>query len=84
MVGLGDSETRTNMTELIMTKGLPGSGKSYWAEAAVLEAPAGTMVRLNKDSLRAMLHSGRWKGNKTENQIVAARDAMIEAFLTDR
>lgn len=71
------------MAELIMTKGLPGSGKSYWAEAAVLDAPAGTMVRINKDSLRAMLHGGRWKGNKTEKQIIAARDAMVGAFLAD-
>jgi predicted kinase len=69
--------------ELIMTKGLPASGKSTWADAEVLAAPAGAIVRINKDALRIMLHAGRWKGKKTEKQIIAARDAMVEAFLAD-
>ena len=54
------------MTRLIVTKGLPGSGKSTWAEKYVLEHEVGTVVRVNRDSLRDMLHAGRWKGNKTE------------------
>jgi len=66
--------------ELIMYKGLPGSGKSTAAVKEVLDAPAGAVVRINKDSLRTMLHADRWKG-KTEKQIVAARDALIGVFL---
>lgn len=65
-----------------MTIGLPASGKSTWANQYVLDAPAGAVVRINKDTLRQMLHAGRWKGRKTESQIEAARDALIETFLT--
>ena len=67
---------------LTMTRGLPGAGKSTWAEARVLERPAGEVVRLTKDSLRAMLHAGRWQGDRTERQVLAARDGLIVVFLT--
>jgi len=66
--------------ELVMYKGLPASGKSTAAIKEVLDAPAGAVVRINKDTLRTMLHADRWKG-KTEKQIVAARDALIGVFL---
>ena len=68
-------------TELIMMKGLPASGKSTWAISEVLEASAGEVVRINKDTLRAMLHADRWKGKKTERQVLAARDALIRTYL---
>ena len=64
-----------------MTRGLPGAGKSTWAEARVLERPAGEVVRLTKDSLRAMLHAGRWQGDRTERQVLAARDGLVHVFL---
>ena len=64
-----------------MTRGLPGAGKSTWAEAQVLERPAGEVVRLTKDSLRAMLHAGRWQGDRTERQVLAARDGLVHVFL---
>lgn len=63
--------------KLIMTKGLPASGKSTWAHDYVLTQPAGKAIRVNKDTLREMLHAGRWKGNKTEPQIEAARDLLV-------
>jgi predicted kinase len=66
---------------LTMTRGLPGAGKSTWAEARVLERPAGEVVRLTKDSLRAMLHAGRWQGDRTERQVLAARDGLVHVFL---
>lgn len=56
---------------------------STWANQYVLDAPAGTVVRLNKDTLREMLHAGRWKGKRTERQILLVRDMAIEAFLLD-
>ena len=46
------------MAKLTMTKGLPASGKSTWSNEQVLAAPPGHIVRITKDQLRAMLHSG--------------------------
>ncbi len=40
--------------ELIITKGLPGSGKTTWAKAWVLEDPK-NRVRVNRDDIRHML-----------------------------
>jgi predicted kinase len=39
---------------LIITRGLPGSGKTTWAQAMVL-ASAGLVTRVNRDDLRASL-----------------------------
>ena len=44
--------------KLIMTKGLPASGKSTWAKQYLDDNP-GTK-RVNKDDLRAMLDNGKW------------------------
>ncbi|MFF1701218.1 AAA family ATPase [Streptomyces sp. NPDC058252] len=71
------------MTTLIMTKGLPGSGKSTWAKEYVLKAQPGTVVRINKDDMRAMLHADRWNP-ANERQVVRARDALVEAFLVKK
>ncbi|MDX3260801.1 AAA family ATPase [Streptomyces sp. MI02-2A] len=65
---------------LIMTKGLPGSGKSTWAKKTVANNKPGTMVRVNKDDLRGMLHDGVWHG-KNEKQVIAARDELVSLFL---
>ena len=68
------------MAKLTMTKGLPASGKSTWSNEQVLAAPPGHLVRITKDQLRAMLHSGvHSKG--TESQIVLARDSLVSTFL---
>lgn len=56
-------------------KGLPGSGKSTEAERMVLMRP-GAYTRVNKDSLRAMLHGGYYsQGNEAE--VLRARDELI-------
>lgn len=69
------------MTTLIMTKGLPASGKTTWARQWIEERPPGMVVRVNKDDLRAMMHSSRFDRKVTEPQIVAARDALVENAL---
>ena len=66
------------MTTLIITRGLPGSGKSTWARTWVAEDPTGR-AEVNRDQLRQMLH-GRYVAD-AEKQVTAARDAAITALL---
>ncbi|HWB37111.1 MAG TPA: AAA family ATPase [Rugosimonospora sp.] len=68
------------MPALIITRGLPASGKSTRARAWVAESPA-TRARINRDDLRAQLHDSAYHGQDTERQITAARDAAISALL---
>lgn len=68
----------TQKKRLIMTLGLPGSGKTSWAKGVIDGAPAGSVVRINKDDMRALFHNGQWAGNKTERFIIAAQEALIE------
>lgn len=42
------------MSKLIITRGLPASGKSTWAKQWVLEDPE-HRVRINQDDIRLML-----------------------------
>jgi predicted kinase len=68
------------MPRLVITRGLPGAGKTTKARAWVAEDPAGR-ARVNRDDLRAMLHDSVWRGHDTEVQIVNARDALIGTLL---
>lgn len=61
----------------VMVKGLPGCGKSTYAEKLVLEREAGTAVRINRDLLREMLHANRFSGRKTESWVTTVRDMLI-------
>lgn len=40
--------------KIILTRGIPGSGKSTWAKTWVAESPE-TRIRLNWDDMRNML-----------------------------
>jgi predicted kinase len=69
--------------KLIMTKGLPGSGKSTWAKELVNRGvtklnPA--YKRINKDELRRMLDNGV-HSKENEKFIVNARNSLVEAAL---
>jgi predicted kinase len=67
--------------KLYITVGLPASGKSTWARALVRESTPGSIVRVNKDLLRLMLHDGVYaKG--TEKQVLTARDSLVHKFLS--
>ncbi len=73
------------MTTLIITRGLPASGKTTRARAWVAEDPV-RRARVNRDDLRAMAHDGTFvKGGAdstgTEKGIIAARDALIRSLL---
>ena len=66
------------MTELVIYRGLPGSGKTTAARLWVAKDPA-CRARVNRDDLRRMLHAGY---NKDAEQYVRiARDRLIKALL---
>ena len=70
------------MTKLIITRGLPGSGKSTFARGWVAEDPT-TRAEVNRDYQRDMLHDGAWIGGRagTEGSVIAVRDAAIKTLL---
>lgn len=64
---------------ITITRGLPASGKSTWANEIVRD-PASNTKRINKDDLRKMIHANVWS-KETEHAIVAARNTLIQTFL---
>ena len=67
--------------KLIMTRGLPASGKSTWAKEQVI-ASGGRTKRVNKDDLRAMLDAGEWS-KKNEDHILKVRDKLIIHYMSN-
>ena len=68
------------MSSLVITRGLPGSGKTFWASEWVALAPE-SRARVNRDDLRDMIHDGKYIKGVTEPRIIVARDAAITALL---
>ena len=65
--------------KVIVTQGLPASGKTTWSKEWVAKDPT-NRVRVNKDDLRAMLHGGHYsKGN--EKQIISIQEEIIKDSL---
>lgn len=64
------------MKQVILTKGLPGSGKTTWAKQFMAENP-GEYKRVNKDELRAMIDAGKWSRD-SEKFILMIRDTIIQ------
>jgi predicted kinase len=65
--------------KIILTRGLPASGKSTWAKELVKNSN-GKAKRVNKDDLREMIDSGVW--SKTNEQLILnARDNLICTFI---
>lgn len=64
------------MTELIVCRGIPGSGKSHWAKAWVAE-DVRNRARVERDALRAMMHESVFKGSHTEKQIILVEYNMV-------
>lgn len=64
--------------KVIITKGLPASGKSSWAEIYVKANP--NTKRINKDLLREMLDFSAHSSGK-EKQVINARNMLIQSML---
>ncbi len=63
------------MPNLLMLKGLPGSGKSTYAKKLV------DYTRVNMDDLRRMLHDGKWTKHN-EKIMQALRRSLVEQLLS--
>jgi predicted kinase len=69
------------MTELIITRGLPASGKSTWAKAWVAEDPA-NRVRVNRDDLRFMMFGKYWGKGVDEDAVTVAEETLVKSALS--
>jgi predicted kinase len=65
------------MLELILTRGIPASGKSTWAKTWLLSGK--NRVRINRDDIRMQLFNKEF--GVDELAVTAVEDAMIEAAL---
>lgn len=65
------------MLKIIITRGIPGSGKTTWAKNFVKENP--NYVRVNRDDLRSML-IGEWNWS-IEGVVISTQAHMIKSFL---
>lgn len=66
------------MPKIIITKGLPASGKTTWSKKEQEVDP--NLVRVNKDDLRLMLHNSKWSPFN-EKQVLRIRNLIIEDCL---
>lgn len=67
------------MTRLLITRGLPASGKTTFARKLQPD-----VVRVNRDDLRQMLHGRRLFTQRAEAQVTQAQRAAVEALLRAR
>lgn len=66
--------------KIIITKGLPGSGKSTWAKKFARQHH--TFKRINRDDLRAMIDDSEWSEGK-EKFIREARNTLLLLAIQD-
>lgn len=69
------------MPKLVITRGLPASGKTTWARAWVAEADRASRVRVNRDDLRAMLYKRPVLEFAEEQRVTDAQHAAVRALL---
>lgn len=67
------------MKKIVMTVGIPGSGKTYWANNYVSENEGCT--RVSKDDIRAEMRLETGKKRVRENKVVASEEEHIRQFL---
>lgn len=69
------------MQKVIITKGLPGSGKSYWAKKHVQKYPE--FKRINNDEMRLMFHNNDFGSKAQEKFITKMRNHLIREILSE-
>jgi predicted kinase len=70
---------------LVLTRGLPASGKSTWARALVASRRPGTIVRVNRDDLRRSMVDAAYATpvDAVERRISAAEWRLVRGALLD-
>lgn len=68
------------MADLIVTRGLPASGKSTWSKSWVAVDPE-NRVRVNRDDLRHMMFNAYWGDGVNEDAVSVAEEAIVRAAL---
>jgi len=68
--------------EIIITRGLPGSGKSTWAKA--FASIAGNTAIVERDELRMQLFGSYWTGKQEdEERVTRLQDKLVRSCLTE-
>ena len=68
------------MGKLILTRGVPASGKTTYAKEWVAEAPK-NRARVNRDDLRMMMYGAYWGETVDERMVTAAQHALVTRLL---
>jgi predicted kinase len=69
------------VTRLVITRGLPASGKTTWARAWVEEAPR--RARVNRDDLRVMMFGRYVLPDRQEKAVTTAQRVAVETLLRE-
>jgi predicted kinase len=68
--------------EIIITRGLPGSGKSTWAKA--FASLAGNVAIVERDELRMQLFGSYWTGKQEdEERVTRLQDKLVRSYLAE-
>jgi predicted kinase len=67
--------------KIILTRGLPASGKTSWSKEQVTKSN-GKIKRVNKDDLRESFDGGLWS-KTNEQMILNARDTLVSMWLAN-
>lgn len=71
------------MTQIIVTRGLPGSGKSTWAER-VVQAEDWPHVIVERDQLRQALFNSWWTGKQEdEEKVTRYQEKLVRLHLSE-
>lgn len=71
------------MTQIILTRGLPGAGKSTWAKEMC--ALMRNTVTVERDELRLQLTGKYWTGDQeVEEEVTRLQEALVRGYLASR
>lgn len=68
------------MGKLILTRGIPASGKTTFAKQWVEESPK-TRARVNRDDLRHMMYNSYWGETVDERMVTSVQHAIVKRLL---